>query len=610
MRIVIVLLLLPYFLLGATEKNKIISSETTMTISEKGTGVLHYKKRMMIADKAGESLAEILISVNDYVSLDNVTVQVLDSRGKKKKKFKKRHFVQVEGLTSGSLASDALHYYLNASDVIPKPFMVEVEYTLDISSLFFWRAWSPQEKFPVEQTSYLLNVPKNFKYHSFNPGGIQSESLNPTSYRWTYSNIESYPDEYAMPSDVSDKYTVFFAPDQFELDGYTGRCSSWGDVGDFYWGLTKDQFQLDPASVTNLKLDSCETKLDTIAQIYQYVQEKTRYVAISLGIHGWKPHTSQSVCDNKYGDCKDLSTFFISILSHYGIKANPVLILTNSAGKVYPDLPGTRFNHVITCIPLMDDTLWVDCTYDDGTINYLPPNDQGCNVLVVAEGNSYLTTTPILPSNDNQRIFKASIVLNPDGSANMSGELKFIGTAALRMRMIFVGGTEKEKQEYIVSLFRESAPGFELEDYSLPNLHLKTEPLILNLEGRVPHLGSRSGTRMFTNLSLPSGIGWNGEHPARRTLPYDAGSPSIYSSEITLAYPENIIVESLPRDFHIETPFGSYKSFCSNEGDKVSAVWRFEDNMPRIPLEKYAEFYQFRQSVGKASSSQLVLAKP
>lgn len=609
MRSAILFLLLPLILLGV-EKSKIINSETTMTISERGTAILKINKSMLIADKAGEDLAKILISVNDYVRLDKARVRVLDSRGKKKRKYSKRNFNQIDGLSSGSLASGELHYFLDVSNVIPKPFRLELEYTTEISSLFFWPTWSPQEHFPVEQASYLLNVPENFQFYFFNPGGIQGESSKSAPYRWSYSDIEIFPDEVAMPSDVFDKYRIYFVADQFELDGYAGRGSSWEGIGDFYWSLTKDQFHLDTASVRDLKFDACESKRDTIAQIYNYVQEKTRYVAISLGIHGWKPHTSQWVCDNNYGDCKDLSTFFIALLARHGIKANPVLILTEPAGKIYPELPGIRFNHLITCIPLGEDTLWVDCTYDEGTINYLPPADQGCNVLVVDEANSFLTKTPILSSNDNQTISHISVILNSSGLALLSGEIKYIGSASRRLREIFKSQTEKEQRELIVSMFRESAPGFELDEITLLNLDHKNEPLIVQLEGKVPHLGSVSGNRLFTNLSFPSYMGWNGEHPSRRTMPIFAGSPSTYASGITLVFPDNFAIEALPKDFFIETPFGSYQSSYSGNAGKIEANWRFEDYISRIPLEDYPAFYQFRQSVKKASASQLVLTKP
>ena len=591
------------------EKSKVLASTTKMLIHSDEKATLSVHEKILIADKYGKSHGEVVISEDKYKKLANVKVQIFDAKGKKKKSFKKKHFDKIQGAPPGILVSGDTYYYLNVSDLIQVPYTIEIEYTVSIKSLFFWPAWSPQEDIVVEEASYTLETPANYEFKSFSPSDIKMTQISTDEYQWKQSNLPPYPDEKYMPADVYDTYRVFFSTGQFTLEGYTGSESSWEGIANFYWELTKSQFDLDTNSVNDLIIEPSDSKADTIRQIYNYVQEKTRYVAMSLGIHGWKPHTSQWVCDNSYGDCKDLSTFFISLLSHHNIIAHPVLILTKSAGEVYPEFPNNRFNHVIACVPLEKDSLWIDCTYDEGAVDFLPPEDQGRFVLVVGGEGPVLAKTPILSSSANQTSFTGSIHLQLSGSATLEGELELIGTAARRWRSSIKRSRLKEQRELIISSFKESAPGLELEDFQITNLDDKNKSLTIHLKSHIPHLGSKTGKRLFVNLAMPGKIGWYGEHPKRRTKPYNAGSPSRYSAQIELTYADGLSVESTPKDFLLETDYGSYSAIYSHMEGVLKSSWVFEDNQPYIPIDAYEVFYNFRKQTTKANSAQIVFIK-
>ena len=67
---------------------------------------------------------------------------------------------------------------------------------------------------------------------------------------------------------------------------------SWDDLGRWYWGPVKDQLVADDevrrraeALTQGLKDDRAKARA-----IYDYVVQKTRYVALEFGIHGFKPY--------------------------------------------------------------------------------------------------------------------------------------------------------------------------------------------------------------------------------------------------------------------------------------------------------------------------------
>lgn len=84
---------------------------------------------------------------------------------------------------------------------------------------------------------------------------------------------------------------------------------------------------------------------EKIQRLYSFLQNHTRYVAIELGLSNWQPQSAQSVFDNHYGDCKDLTTLMVAMLREVGVKAYPASILTRDHGLLIKEFPANQFNH-------------------------------------------------------------------------------------------------------------------------------------------------------------------------------------------------------------------------------------------------------------------------
>jgi hypothetical protein len=51
------------------------------------------------------------------------------------------------------------------------------------------------------------------------------------------------------------------------------------------------------------------------------MQNKTRYVNVSIGIGGWQPMIPEDVRRKGYGDCKGLTNYMKTLLDAAGIKS-------------------------------------------------------------------------------------------------------------------------------------------------------------------------------------------------------------------------------------------------------------------------------------------------
>lgn len=84
---------------------------------------------------------------------------------------------------------------------------------------------------------------------------------------------------------------VSFALTKFNLEGKQGTLNDWKDFGSWYYkNILEPVFVSTPAikaEVAALKLQG--TTEEKVKKIYQYMQSKTRYIFVALGIGGWQP---------------------------------------------------------------------------------------------------------------------------------------------------------------------------------------------------------------------------------------------------------------------------------------------------------------------------------
>src|SRR6185369_7934759 len=100
---------------------------------------------------------------------------------------------------------------------------------------------------------------------------------------------------------------------------------------------------------------------------------------------------------NQYGDCKDKHTLLAAMLAATGMRAYPVLM--NSSRKLDADIPSPgQFDHVISAIPLGNETLWADTTAEVAPAGLLSPALRNKKALMIpTAGPAHLETTPAQP---------------------------------------------------------------------------------------------------------------------------------------------------------------------------------------------------------------------
>lgn len=219
------------------------------------------------------------------------------------------------------------------------------------------------------------------------------------------------------------------------------------------WGISLFNFknsnskQLKELSEQLTENTGSDTSLK-ITKLVDFVQDEIRYSGNEQGIYSHKPHSPESVLQNRYGDCKDKSFLLAALCKNIGVECFPVLLNTTLSDQISNYLPSTRkFNHCIVAIRHKDKNIFIDPT------NYLQkgsfenrqlPNYKKCMIL---DSSDYNFSN--IPSDKLSKInFNETIEIDDEtGDAVLTAVSVYHGINADNNRYTFASNSLNELQE-------------------------------------------------------------------------------------------------------------------------------------------------------------------
>ena len=214
---------------------------------------------------------------------------------------------------------------------------------------------------------------------------------------------------------------------------------SWAEVGDWYQGLERERITPDEKIRTKAAelVRGRNTEQEKIQALYEFVAKNFRYVSLSLGQGRYQPHAAADVMANQYGDCKDKHTLLSSMLIAAGLRAYPALM--NSRRKIDAEVPSPgQFDHVITAVPLANETLWMDTTAEIAPFRLLSPQLRDKKALVVPVGApAQLQTTPPEPPFVSTELVEVTGEVNELGKLTGHSRMILRGDSEMHLRMMF-----------------------------------------------------------------------------------------------------------------------------------------------------------------------------
>ncbi len=265
-----------------------------------------------------------------------------------------------------------------------------------------------------------------------------------------------------------------------------GQAPSWDNVYPF-WQVTSFQtwqevsnwaeqlFNLpeDDSPAFTKWLADLKTKPTQLAieKAIAFAQQEVRYLGIEIAENSHRPHQPSQVFDNRYGDCKDKSLLLVRALRAIGVEAYPVLVSSYKRNTIGDSLPSyNAFNHAIVRMTYQNRQYWIDPTnaYQASQLQTIVPANFG-QALVIAPGNTGLTTMPELNASDNlvdvSETFRAADYQSP---VLLTVNSVFTGTEAERIRYDMANQSIKRLSQAYLEYYQRYYPALRaLQDINI-----------------------------------------------------------------------------------------------------------------------------------------------
>ena len=590
-------------------------SETIFTVKNLGEATEKNHRVITILDEQGLQYASMTLFYSKLEKVNNFEGVLYDSNGEKVKKVKKDDIHDGSAVGNGTLFGDNRYKYAEFKYAI-FPFTVEFTTETTNKNLLFYPMWFPQEdeeNVAVEQSSLKIQMPANLplRYKSIN--GLAEPTLEniaeSKSYTWQVKNLQVYENELYSPKWTRYGKGVLTAPNEFEVEGFKGSMKTWKDLGEFDNILGKGRDVLPEnvqQEVKQLVANISDPSLK-VKKIYEYLQSKTRYISIQLGIGGWQPFEASYVAEKGYGDCKALSNYTKALLKSVGIESFYASIRGGSNERdIHPDFPSQQFNHVIVCVPMKTDTIWLECTSQDNAFGYLSDFTSDRYALLSTPEGGKLVRTPVYKAKDNQQNRNIKVALAEDGNATVVAVTEYTGLLSDDYSDIKNLSSREEQQKHLYK--RINIPSFEVSNFSIQDEKKRIPTATVKLDLNVRKCASKSGTRLFLTPNLMSAI--NTVPPALdkpRQTEVVLKMALTETDSVTYQLPKNATLEFKPEGIKFENRFGTYQSEFEVKDGSLLYIRKLVRNQGKFPPESYAELIEYYKKVSKADRTQVVL---
>ncbi|MGK4001986.1 DUF3857 domain-containing protein [Sorangium sp. So ce1036] len=494
---------------------------------------------------------------------------------------------------------------LNAGDVVELRYRVDDVSPRNEIADHFGEIEYLQGDEPIASSEYVLITPKTRQFHIFAsslPGLVREtkEDAERRIFRFSATSVPPVAPEPAMPPWAEILAHV-----------HVSTFKSWDQVGSWYWGLAREQFDVDDEVRKRVReiTRNLTDDLSKVRAIYKYATE-TRYVALEFGIEGIRPRRCAQTLARGWGDCKDKATLIVTMLRELGIPATIVLVRTRMRGDIEPEPASLApFDHAIAYVPSLD--LYLDGTAEHAGSTELPVMDRGAMALQINEGKPRLVRLPEPPPEASVARRTIDIALGADGSAQLAVDAQVAGAFAPEWRIRYMAeGTRRDRAARDLAAdfgTVELAPG--KAGVEVNDLEDIEQPVKLRARGKAVALARREGD----SLSVPAVPTQRlaAEFASLSTRTRDVIIPALTTrdDEWSIRIPAGWRVTRAPLPQDVDTPFGKFSISVEQSAGKVVVRSQISLKKSRIKPSEYMSFRAFCETADRAFGQRVVLGK-
>lgn len=411
----------------------------------------------------------------------DIEAYALNKKGSKYKKSKVKDFESKETISNSVFYDDITVTNFEYEGLKKESIMnlsYEVELTdphLSISQIF-------GASFPLLEKSLSIEVDNEIdiaiSYFNMEQDDVtfsKEKGRKTTVYTWTKKDFELIKFE---PSSLSIRYylphVVVRIKSYEDYDGNTVNVlRNVGDLHEWYKSFLKD-VSCDNEDELNSVIDGLEltdySEKEKVKKVFEWVQNNIKYIAIEDGLGGFVPRNPDLVMNRRYGDCKDMSTLIVQMLSMLDIKAHKVWIGTDKIPYRYNELPTPVVdNHMIAAYfdKEQNEYIYLDATDSKVAFGFPTQFIQGKEALIHKGDTFEIREVPIIPSLKNKLVDSVELRIEDDeliGSGNLKLTGYYAGDFKHHLSSI---KTEESKRNQVEVITKKGSNKYKLTDYKI-----------------------------------------------------------------------------------------------------------------------------------------------
>ncbi|WP_262247106.1 DUF3857 domain-containing protein [Parapedobacter soli] len=572
-------------------------------------------RAVTVFNPSGEERARLVIHYDKATAIKQISGSVYDEMGFQLRKFTKRDCRDESAVSNFSLYEDSrVKHFLPA--MAGYPYTVAYSYEVVLKQNLIIPAWRPEAYWDVavqrSQYTFICAEADEVRISATNYDGEPVRRLDKgrRALTWAVDNLPARRYEPYSPDPETYKPMVRIAPVHFDYYKHRGQYSNWEELGNWMSGaLLSEGTALPAKTVAEVKalVGGLAGDREKAAELYRYMQRKTRYVSVQIGIGGFRPTAAAVVEGLGYGDCKGLVNYMRALLAVVDIPSYYCVVEAGNAKRdIRADFASMdQGNHVILCVPFDQDTVWLECTSQRLPFGFLGSFTDDRTVWACMPEGGRLLRTPAYAAPVSTQERHADLQLAEDGT--LSGHMRTIfsgGQYDNHLDIAESSGTGQVK--LLKAAYDVDHIGFEHIDYQKQEGDSPT--LAESLDITMPRYAPSSGNQAFL---LPNIFNKQFSMPNLNNRKQDVYVNRGYTDEdhFTYTLPTGYTVVGGPWDITLNSPFGCYELTMEQEGDQLSYRRRLVLKGGTYPAERYAELCKFINDVSVFDHRKVVFTK-
>ena len=587
-----------------------------ITIASQRSMNVKKQRVVTVLNDKGLSDIEAFEHYDKTTLINSIEAIVYDAAGNEIKKIKRKDFRDQSAVSGSTLFSDTRVVYLNYTP-ISYPFTIAYTCETQTSNTAFIPRWYFLGGYNVSIEKCVLNVafPSDlgFKKKEFQFAGFNIKKTEETTTKLSYvaQNILAQKAEDLSPSPGDLFPKIIMGLEKFHLEGVDGTATTWEAFGKWYGDkILTGTTTLPEETKAKMKALVGDEK-DPIKKakiIYDYVQKKSRYVNIAIGIGGWKPMQASDVDRLGYGDCKALSNYTKALLQAVDVPSyNTILYGDRYKSNIQSDFVSMQGNHMILAIPNGDNYTFLECTSQDDPFGYQGTFTDDRDVLVVKPEGGQIVRTKVYDDKGNTQKDKGIYAIDENG--NFSGSISIVSEGSQYNEKFRIEAYQPTEKESHYKEYWDNINNLKLGKIAFAN-DKENIRFTEDVQLSAINYASISANKMIFAIDVFNQNNHSVKRIRNRKNPFQIQRGYLDSDEIEVNLPAGFTIEFLPENYELKGKFGEYKTeIIKKDNNKLIYKRSMFLNKGKYSNKEYDEYRLFMEQISKNDNAKIILTK-